>query len=376
MRGRCLSGHLGPLRRRAGAAAVDGQPIVTIGHRVVAEGDRLVLGGLLGPAAGPSPWGWASDAPVVQVDCGLPGGLGFAGLVWLGARIYDPATRHFLSPDPLPGVLGTSVAANPYHYADNDPLNRCDPTGLNGQPISIDDFNQMKDDATGFQWDNVAKVGIAVAGAVVMGALIASGVGIVGMAVAGGIVGATTQGANGIIDGKPLGEILLGMAVGGVLGAAGGAGARVVGGWVASRVAAGATTRLTIAADLSVNAVTSTGQEAVDSYLLPNGDGRMDWEKPIIDTVAGTTGNQLGAAGMNCIIPDIDLSGVDLGPPTGGTGLGGPGASPLAPPSSVPPIILPNAGAPRLPGSSFIDPNADLVRTPGGILLPPGVRAD
>jgi hypothetical protein len=38
-----------------------------------------------------------------------------------------------ISRDPLDGVDGTPTVANPYHYADNDPLNKTDPTGLRSQ---------------------------------------------------------------------------------------------------------------------------------------------------------------------------------------------------------------------------------------------------
>lgn len=351
-------------------AAVDGRPLVSVGPLVVADGERLVPSGLVGPAAGPSPWGWANDEPVVQVDTGLPGGLGFAGLVWLGARIYDPATRQFLSPDPLPGMLGTSVAANPYHYADNDPLNRCDPTGLNGQPISIDDFERMKDDATGFQWDNVAKVGIAVAGAVVMGALMASGVGIVGLAIAGGVVGASSAGLGGVIDGKPGDAILRDMAIGGAFGAAGGA----AGGWVAG-ASRGVPLSQGIAIDVATGFPVAAGQEAASSYLPgPGADGQMNWERPIIDTIANTGGSRLGQAGANRFW-EIDLRGPLTGeaPPT--IDLAPSGSSPLAPPRSPSPIVLPNDGLPRFPGSSLIDPNGHLPRSPGGIVLPSGVGA-
>lgn len=51
-------------------------------------------------------------------------------LVHLRARDYDPATGSFLSPDPLDGVEGTTTIANTYHYANNDPINLSDPTGL------------------------------------------------------------------------------------------------------------------------------------------------------------------------------------------------------------------------------------------------------
>ena len=55
-------------------------------------------------------------APLGPVDpaphLGYRGELEFEGLTWLRARAYDPATRSFLSPDPLPPVPGTPYAGN------------------------------------------------------------------------------------------------------------------------------------------------------------------------------------------------------------------------------------------------------------------------
>lgn len=47
------------------------------------------------------------------------------GLIYLRARVYDPATAQFLSVDPL---VGSTRA--PYDYAADNPLNESDPTGL------------------------------------------------------------------------------------------------------------------------------------------------------------------------------------------------------------------------------------------------------
>jgi RHS repeat-associated protein len=47
------------------------------------------------------------------------------GLIYLRARNYDPATGQFLSVDPLDAISG-----EPYAYADDNPLNASDPTGL------------------------------------------------------------------------------------------------------------------------------------------------------------------------------------------------------------------------------------------------------
>ena len=60
------------------------------------------------------------------------------GLVYMGARYYDPGTGRFLSPDPL----GHGSSASLYDYADGDPVNRLDPDGRVGkQALSIADAN-------------------------------------------------------------------------------------------------------------------------------------------------------------------------------------------------------------------------------------------
>jgi RHS repeat-associated protein len=56
-----------------------------------------------------------------------------AGLVALRARNYDANTQSFTTRDPLAGVVGSNNLTNPYHYADNDPINRHDPLGLRGE---------------------------------------------------------------------------------------------------------------------------------------------------------------------------------------------------------------------------------------------------
>ncbi len=94
--------------------------------------------GSVGPPGGLDPWGAPPGAGAAGAACavgdsvpfGYRGELTVDGLVWLRHRAYDPATRSFLSTDPLPGVPGTPVAANTYHYAGNDPVDALDPLGL------------------------------------------------------------------------------------------------------------------------------------------------------------------------------------------------------------------------------------------------------
>jgi RHS repeat-associated protein len=47
------------------------------------------------------------------------------GLIYMRARVYDPATAQFLTVDPL----GATTRA-PYYYAGDNPLNQADPAGL------------------------------------------------------------------------------------------------------------------------------------------------------------------------------------------------------------------------------------------------------
>ncbi|WP_144711368.1 DUF6531 domain-containing protein [Curtobacterium pusillum] len=92
---------------------------------------------------------WAVLAGVTGV--GLPAGVGLTatggvsigGLEWLGARVYDPAARGFLSVDPLAPVLGAGWAGNPYSYAGNDPLQAVDPLGL--RPATDADLQAYRD---------------------------------------------------------------------------------------------------------------------------------------------------------------------------------------------------------------------------------------
>ena len=55
----------------------------------------------------------------------------------LRARTYDPATGSFLTTDPVLGIPGTPTIANPYHYADNNPTNRYDPTGRTAEDATM-----------------------------------------------------------------------------------------------------------------------------------------------------------------------------------------------------------------------------------------------
>lgn len=93
----------------------------------------------------PDPYGGAAPTP----GLGYRSELAFHHLIWLRHRAYDPTTRTFLSTDPLPPVPGTPTAANPYHYADNNPVDNTDPWGL--RPLTDQDL-AAQEDGGGFDW--------------------------------------------------------------------------------------------------------------------------------------------------------------------------------------------------------------------------------
>ncbi|MGH8907050.1 MAG: RHS repeat-associated core domain-containing protein, partial [Egibacteraceae bacterium] len=130
------------------------------------------------------PWG-AGAAETGGHGLGWRGELEVDGLVWLRNRVYDPASRVFLSPDPLPGVPGASSAANPYHYAANDPIGLLDPLGL--RPLTDAELAAYRDAHSGTiaSWlhdhsGEIATTGLVIAGTglVLTGAGTAVGIGI------------------------------------------------------------------------------------------------------------------------------------------------------------------------------------------------------
>jgi RHS repeat-associated protein len=230
---------------------------------------------------------------------GIDGELG--DLVWLHHRVLDTATGSFLSPDPLGGVPGTPVVANPYHYAANDPVRLCDPLGL--RPMTDADLEALRDSAARPVWQkaydsSVDLVGdpiswaadhwetIVAAGLIVVGGvLVATGVGApIG---AGILVGASMSFAaqvamTGEVDQKAL---LVSTAAGAIGGAIG-----------------GATSAMTVGSQIAIAAGSDAAISAGSQYALT---GTVDPEQMIFDgTIGGVTS---GASGMVPWGPEFEL---------------------------------------------------------------------
>ena len=84
-----------------------------------------LLGALAGSADDPAKFAYRGE-------------LSADGLLHLRAREYAPSLGRFTTIDPLDGVEGEVTVANPYHYANNDPLNQMDPFGL--RPVNDSDM--------------------------------------------------------------------------------------------------------------------------------------------------------------------------------------------------------------------------------------------
>ena len=95
--------------------------------------------------ASPVTWGSNTTAaagnglPGLPADVGLTdqGALATVGGELMGARLYDPVTAGFLSPDPVEPVAGSGYMGASYLFASGDPVNLHDPTGLEPIPVEV-----------------------------------------------------------------------------------------------------------------------------------------------------------------------------------------------------------------------------------------------
>ncbi len=203
--------------------------IVDMNGSVVATIDIPTAGNATGPTSFQSfdEYGVPETAPITTSTLQSFGWAGIAnrqtettGLILMGARVYNPVTGQFTSPDPIPGGNETT-----YTYP-NDPINQNDYTGC------------MKGSDWMF-WGGLIVGGLLTASAC------AATVGI-GCVVAGFVIGGISGGLESIvrvneehltgIDAQN--EIIFGFGLGAITGAAGGATGKVIEKWFERHAAA------------------------------------------------------------------------------------------------------------------------------------------
>ena len=199
-------------------------PVTGVGTSWMSPGWRTARSA---DGAAADPWAVGASTDLAgALGIGAAGELSVGGLEWMGARVYDPASRGFLSVDPIDPVPGAGWAGNPYSYAGNDPLHALDPMGLS--PVTDAELRAYAAQHAGAisaagdwmadNWEYVAGGAMVVAG----GVLIATGV--------GGPAGMMliSAGADTIIQKATTGQVNWGqVAISGAFGAWGGAGAAV-----------------------------------------------------------------------------------------------------------------------------------------------------
>lgn len=302
----------------------------------------------------------------VDVDPGATAPVAVAGVVVLGARVYDPFTHQFLSADPLMVRPGSNGGASAYTYAWQDPVNHVDPTGL--RPISIEEYERMrtleeqgrlgqaweaiKDDP----WGTLAVVGVVgaaflIGGPVGVGILVGVGM-TAGMGLATGTFSPTSVAIGGVAGGLTAGIGSSGMSVGWAMAANGGVGA---GSELANQYAAGNginwRTVMAAGAGGAVTGGLTQGTNPLNTTLV-----RSTLTGAATDTAGSVV--QQGVAGQNPLSWNTVVAGVSgaanggfshlVDPPTTTFDpTPPPGPAPLALPAGSPARVVPNALLPH-----------------------------
>jgi len=255
--------------------SVDDTPLLSVPGGVAAVGDAWSTPGWRAARAtdASDPWAVLGQVAGLALPQGVGltagGGITVAGLEWMGARVYDPAARGFLSTDPLAPVTGAAWWGNPYSYAGNDPLHALDPLGLRpATDADLDAYAHANQGAFaaagewwGDNWEYVVAGAAIVAGVALMFTGVGGPAGIALMAasgalLSGGISVASQKATTGEVDWRRAG---IDTAIGGVLGGAGAA----AGAWSATASAGRAATAVQSAATRAGSSLSSGAQQAL-----------------------------------------------------------------------------------------------------------------
>ena len=135
-------------------------------------GSMVGFGALSAPGISAVPGGGIpqqiSGVPGILTGAGLPAGVSFTGsgtvavggLALMGARVFDPASKKFLSQDPLPPVIGAGWFADSYSFLGHDPVGMIDPWGT--RPMTAQEYKNYEKEQDVKTWLNVAATTLTV----------------------------------------------------------------------------------------------------------------------------------------------------------------------------------------------------------------------
>ena len=166
-----------------------------------------------------------SGASALLTSVGLPEGVSFTGsgtlavggLALMGARVFDPSSKKFLSQDPLPPVVGAGWFADSYSFLGHDPVGMIDPWGT--QPVSQNEFKKYTREQRMENWKTAFTVVATVA--TVASIFVTGPVGLIALGALAGAAGGAASSMKMKADGSGIdwGAAGKGALKGGVTGA-------------------------------------------------------------------------------------------------------------------------------------------------------------
>lgn len=166
-----------------------------------------------------------SGASALLTSVGLPEGVSFTGsgtlavggLALMGARVFDPSSKKFLSQDPLPPIVGAGWFADSYSFLGHDPIGMIDPWGT--QPVSQNEFKKYTREQRMENWKTALTVVATVA--TVASIFVTGPVGLIALGALAGAAGGAASSMKMKADGSGIdwGAAGKGALKGGVTGA-------------------------------------------------------------------------------------------------------------------------------------------------------------
>ena len=166
-----------------------------------------------------------SGASALLTSVGLPEGVSFTGsgtlavggLALMGARVFDPSSKKFLSQDPLPPVVGAGWFADSYSFLGHDPVGMIDPWGT--QPVSQNEFKKYTREQRMENWKTALTVVATVA--TVASIFVTGPVGLIALGALAGAAGGAASSMKMKADGSGIdwGAARKGALKGGITGA-------------------------------------------------------------------------------------------------------------------------------------------------------------